>query len=55
MEPPRSVSRSRPASAEHNVLTLKSGAFLNGTLYLYGGQAKSTADQTTNTWSMTSY
>ena len=26
-------------------------AHLNGTLYIYGGQAKRTKDQTTDTWS----
>jgi len=26
-------------------------ALLNGTLYIYGGQSKSTADQKSDTWS----
>lgn len=33
------------------MLTYGKAAQLNGTLYIYGGQAKTTEDQTTDTWS----
>jgi len=33
------------------MLTLHKAAQLNGTLYIYGGQATASEDQTTDTWS----